>query len=440
MSRVQIAVVAIVAGASLIVVVAAVVVLLALRSPVAVVPDPTATAGREPTVEPTLEPTEEPAPEPTEEPTPEPSVDVQAEFATIAEQVLQLRGLPRADVPTEIISRAELEADLVAIFEEDYPEEEQAEDNATLLAMGLLEPGQDIGDLQLQLLNAGVLGYYDEDEDAIFVVSDAGLDREARTTYAHEYTHALQDAAFNLTEFDLDVEGDDDAAMARLSLIEGDAELTALLWTIDQLDADIPDGGGGTVPDLSEIPRWLIESIIFPYTVGVDFVVTLYVEDGYDAIDAAYADPPESTEQIIHPELYFADEQPVDVTLPDLAASLGDGWQLVESTPLGEATIRINLDALGTDTGDAYDAAEGWAGDELAVATAPNGSFALAWRLAWDTPADADEFARLYSREVLPALDFPGALLQLDRNVVIVGHASDRTILDAVMETARQGS
>ena len=36
---------------------------------------------------------------------------------------------------------------------------------------------------------------------------------------------------------------------------------------------------------------------------------------------------PESTEQILHPEKYAADEGPVKVAMPvDLAARLGTGW------------------------------------------------------------------------------------------------------------------
>ena len=67
------------------------------------------------------------------------------------------------------------------------------------------------------------------------VVSDAGLDVEARITYAHEYTHALQDAAFGPDALDTDTPGDDDGDLARLSMIEGDAPLTMLAWMLQNL-------------------------------------------------------------------------------------------------------------------------------------------------------------------------------------------------------------
>ena len=55
-----------------------------------------------------------------------------------------------------------------------------------------------------------MLGFYDDVEKRMVVVSDAGLDVEAKITYAHEYTHALQDAAFGLDALDTDAPGEDD--------------------------------------------------------------------------------------------------------------------------------------------------------------------------------------------------------------------------------------
>ena len=427
------------AGAALLLVVIAAVILLQLgRDDVARElggsPSATATPVRSPSASPT--PTDEPTPEPTEEPTPEPSAGLESRLAAIEEQVLALRGLPRPDIPpAEFLTRDELQDELVEIFGEDYPEEEQFADNVTLYAMGLLSEDQDIWEIELQLLATGVLGFYDDQDKSISVVSNAGLDAEAQLTYAHEYTHALQDATFEIASLELDAVGDDDAATARLSLLEGDAELTALLWAADHLDADDGFGGGEPPPDLTGIPGWLIQSIIFPYTVGTDFVATLWQDGGFQAVDAAYDHPPRSTEQVIHPELYFADEPPVAVELLNLGAELGVGWQQVESTPIGEAMIDMTLQHLGVAPSDARDAAAGWGGDRLSVAAGQDGDFALAWRLVWDTPADADQFAATY-QQALPALAFPGAVLQIDQNTVVIGHASDDAVLRAVMDAA----
>lgn len=395
---------------------------------------PTTATFSERTAEPSARPT--PSEEPTGEPTPMASQDVRAALADIEEEVLELRELPAADIPPpELLRREELQDELLQIFDEDYPQDEQSADNITLYAMGLLEADQDIAEIQLELLALGVLGFYDEDDKSIAVVTDIGLDAEAQMTYAHEYTHALQDASFDLKSLDIDVFGDDDGATARLSLVEGDAELTALLWADEHLDPADAFGGGDPPPDLSGIPLWLIESIMFPYTVGTNYVATLYQEGGFEAVDAAYADPPASTEQVIHPELYFDDEQPVAVALPDLGAELGEGWEQVESTPIGESFIDITLGHLGVDSPDASVAAAGWGGDRLNVAAGPDGAFVLAWRLTWDTPEDADEFQAAYET-ALAALDFPAALTRVDNLTVVIGHASDEALLETVMGLA----
>ena len=129
---------------------------------------------------------------PTPEPSgPAPSQDPLTVFGEIEDQVRSLRGLPAADIgPPEVITRAELAETLPGLIDPPL-------DNVTLRALGLLSADQDIVALTNQLYTAQVLGYYDFDAKRMVLVSDAGLTVEARITYAHEYTHALQDAAFD---------------------------------------------------------------------------------------------------------------------------------------------------------------------------------------------------------------------------------------------------
>ncbi|MFN2484469.1 MAG: hypothetical protein ABR509_05960, partial [Candidatus Limnocylindria bacterium] len=366
-------------------------------------------------------------------------------FSRIEEQVIRIRGLPRPDIgPADILTRAELEEELMADFEKDYTDAERRADNVTLRAMGLLEPDEDVADLQLALLQGAVLGFYDEDERRMAVVSDAGLTRDAQETYAHEYTHALQDGAVGLESMRLDVDGDDDGAMARLAVVEGDAMITMYAWSASYLGPDepVPSAGSGASGDSDpdeappvEIPDFLIESLFFPYTYGTNFMSALHERGGYEAVNQALDDPPESTEQIVHPETYFDDEQPIEVAIPDLAAELGEGWEQVESTPIGEVTLRITIDQIGANRGSAEAAAAGWGGDHLVVAAGPDEAFALAWRLAWDSPADAAEFATIY-RSAAEQLDFPARVVELGDGTVLVAHASTADLVDSVVAIA----
>ena len=374
-----------------------------------------------------------------------PDQAVLAAFEEIEAQVLELRGLEAADIgPPEVISPAQLEDEFAADFAENYPASEREADNVTLQALGLLEPDDDIVELQLEMLSGGVSGFYDDVKKRLVVVTDAGLTGEARVTYAHEYAHALQDENFGIGTLGLEgwefvssqVEGGDDGAMARLALVEGDAQLTAILWAQEHLDLDDLLDLGGEPPDVSQFPDWLLETQLFSYTAGVDFVAAIYQQGGFDAVNAAFADPPDSSEQILHPEKYFDREAPVEVEVTDIAESLGAGWEQIESTRMGQATLQFTLDALGADPDGAVQASEGWGGDALVVASGPDESFALAWRFVFDTSTDAQEFLVAYNA-LVPEIRVPADVEQLTDGSVLVAHASSRRILDRVMLAAR---
>ncbi len=370
--------------------------------------------------------------------------DVLAALEEIEAQVAAIRGLPPADIgPAELISREELEAELIEIFEADYPPEERERDNFTLRAFGLLGPDQDVGELQLELLTAQVVGFYDDEAERMVVVSDTGLDANAKLTYAHEYTHALQDAAFGLDSLETDAVGEDDRGLARVALIEGDATVTMLAWALQHMTPqELGEIGSGPIPDTADVPDWMMSQLIFPYLAGQEWVIALMAESGgtplapeYEAVDAAFADPPDSTAQIMHPELWFEGVEPTDVDAPDIAAALGPDWEEVDSSPVGEAMTGTILEHFGVPTNDAADAARGWAGDQYVIARGPNDEFALAWRSEFETEDDAAAFEAAYGT-VIDALEVP-ALVTRDGSTVFVAHASNDDLLRRTDEAAR---
>ena len=379
-------------------------------------------------------------------PSSEPSVPSEEEalaiLAEIEEQVIAIRGLAAADIgPAEIITREELGVELQERFDAEYPQEERDRDNVTLRALGLIEPGQDAADLQLELLGDQVLGFYDDVEKRMVVVSDAGLDIEARITYAHEYTHALQDAAFGLDSLETDAVGEDDRGLARTAMLEGDATVTMLSWMFQHLSQEeiLAYLGSAEVPDTSGVPSWMIAQLTFPYAAGQNWVLAQVGGDpltpDFTAIDAAYDDPPTSTEQIIDIEKWEPREDPDPVSVPDLAGTLGAGWEEAEESPIGQATISIMLEFLGVAPADAQAAADGWGGDRMIVVTGPEEAFAVAWRLAWDTADDAAEFADAY-QTVVDGLDFPASVTELPNGEILVVHASSEDVLAETLDAA----
>jgi hypothetical protein len=360
-------------------------------------------------------------------------------FARIERQVSRLRGLPLAKIgPPDVLSREELLVELDAVFDQTWTDAQLARDNLTLRAMGLLTAEQDIRQLTESLYGSQVLGFYDFDEERMVVVTDGGLTPEAQVTYAHEFTHAMQDAAFDTGAGHRAQGEDDDAALARLALEEGDASVAMVQWATQHLSPEqLATIAATPLPDTGGVPEWMVRQLEFPYLAGAQLVTQLWASGGWEAVDAAYEDPPASTEQVLHPDKLLGSEAPVDVRVVDLPTLLGDGWSAVESTTVGEAMTGIWLDQLGTDRETADAAAQGWGGDSLTVARGPHRTFAMAWRIVFDTGAELDEF-ELAMRDV----DIPGfsALVASEGELIVLNSSSaatSRTLSESLDQPGR---
>ena len=367
--------------------------------------------------------------------------DVLAAIAEIEAQVIAIRGLEAADIGApDLITRAELADELVQLFDEQYPPEERDVDNRTLRAFGLLGPDEDVAELQLRLLGDQVLGFYDTVAERMVVVTDAGLDPAAKLTYAHEYTHALQDAAFAPEHFTAEGLDDDDRQLAMTTLTEGDATVTMLAWAFEHLTQEelLEIGTGTELPDTTGIPSWMVNQLQFPYSAGQVWIGTLAgdpLAPDFTEVDAVYDSPPQTTEQVMHLDKWDAREAAIAVEAPDLAGILGDDWEVIADSPVGEASIGIFLEHFGIDRQVAMAAAAGWGGDRAVVAYGPDQAFALAWRLAWDSAADATEFADAYGA-VTATLPFPAAVRAVGDSEVLVVHASTEDLLKQVADGA----
>ncbi len=330
--------------------------------------------------------------------------------AAVQANVAELRGLELlAPITPVVLTRDELRARIENEFAtETTPEEAQA-DVLELSAFDFMARDYDLFAAQIALQSEGILGYYDPETAEFVVVNDGALlDPAAQWTHAHEFVHALQDQHYELDALSDDAL-DSEARAAVRALAEGEAELVQFLYlnegdyfTRDEAEAIMSAAEQGS-PDLGDYPPVLINDLAFPYTSGVEFVLSFYREGGFEAIDAIWADPPRSTEHILHPDRYAAGDAPLAVTLPPLTDTLGAGWELLDEDIMGEFYLRQYLDQQLT--GAAVDrAATGWGGDRYVVYwNEAEDALVMALRLVWDTPADALEFA-----EAFPA--YPAAL------------------------------
>jgi len=338
--------------------------------------------------------------------------EVAASMDTIQEQVITIRGLePEGSFTRAIFSPENLRERVVNDFFSDYTPEEAADDALILSFFGLLEPDFDLIALYIELFSEQVAGFYDDETREMVVVGSESFGGPEKLTYAHEYNHALQDQNFNFNDGlmynDDACEVDSERCAAVQALIEGDATLLEIQWFLEyatdtDLEQIVAYYNSLDLTVLDNAPAFLQEDFVFPYDEGYLFVEYLFNAGGWAAVDAAFADPPVSTEQILHPEKY-PNDAPAPVSLPDLLPILGSGWELIDDNVMGEWYTYLIL-AHGTDPGarlpddQAAAAAAGWGGDRYVVYhNRVSGETVMVLKATWDTPEDTVEFAAAFS-------------------------------------------
>jgi hypothetical protein len=352
-----------------------------------------------PSASPQASPSEGAAPSVSTAPTATP--DPKTVYATIEAQVQAIRGLTtKTPVEPKLLDETTLQKNLSASFDKGNPAATVAATQRLYELLGLLSVGASLHDLYLKLLGSQVAGYYDSDTKELSVVSrSGGLGPIEKITFAHEFDHALQDQHFGLKNLQLDAVGQSDQAFAHLSVPEGDATLLMGLWatnlTATELIEMVKEANDPAPAKIwADMPDVLKENLMFPYTAGRDMVTAVQAKGGWAAVDALYAKPPASTEQVLHPDKYAAAEPPIAVAFPkDLAARLGSGWAVAMEDTLGEFELGVWLKAAGKlAPGTVSSATKGWGGDRVAVVTKGDRAGAVI-DTRWDTPGDAAEFA-----------------------------------------------
>ena len=327
--------------------------------------------------------------------------EIQAQMDEIEDQVIEMRGLrTTGPVPRSLLTTEDLRQHVLDDFLADYSDEEARDDVRVLALLGLLDPEFDLLTFYLDLYTEQIAGFYDDDLKKMYVVQGEGFKGPERLTYAHEYVHALQDQTYDLRDglgfTEEACEEDSERCAGLQALIEGDATLLEEQWLRnyatpqDYLDI-VEFIGTFEMPVYDSAPEFMKEDFLFPYSYGLDFVREIHLNGGWAAVDAVYANPPLSTEQILHPERY-PDDQPIKLEPPNLITNLGEGWREIEQDVLGELYTRLTLDEY-IDDDISEMAAAGWGGDYYVALYDDDrrqGAFVL--MTIWDTARDAEEF------------------------------------------------
>ena len=320
---------------------------------------------------------------------------LQARLGEALKYVSEVRGLaPTAQVRGRLIGRADIEHYVSNLLEEETPKDVLEATEAMLYGFGTVDADFDYRKSVIGLMTSQLLGFYDPKQKTFFVGGDLHGD-EADVTLWHELVHALQDQHYDLThltnwEPDL---GDSQAAVHALA--EGDATsamLDAMLKPRGATALEMPDGLMRAQSLLGSAaltaPPILVRSLLAPYVDGLAFTNYLRRRGGFAAVDQAWRAPPVSTEQLLHPEKFLAQEAPLVVPLPPAPAHAPELSERFHDV-MGEQTLRLLLEEwLPART--AAESAADWGGDRLSVfGDEQRKRWAIGWHLRFDSVAAA---------------------------------------------------
>jgi hypothetical protein len=237
-----------------------------------------------------------------------------------------------------------------------------------------------------------------------------------------------------------------DAQMAWAALRMGDAEVVKhLIWTsskiTDETVKKVADETAAWEKGDSKLasavaPRLFVRSAEFPWRRGAVFALTQFT---LGKLDQAYAKPPVSTEQVLHPEKYRADERPIAIDPGPVEELLaGKGYKAVYRTVLGELGVAMVLETHFPRE-DLSSVSEGWGGDQLLVFDKEGAAPLVFWLTEWDGEEDAIEFQaqvfRLMKRVLPPDSDLTAPAARTKTGVVF-GVNVPKDLQDALLDAA----
>jgi hypothetical protein len=376
-----------------------------------------------------------------------------------------LRQLPfKTDVPAEHQTQEKFREFVKAEIARELPAEKSASVSRALHHIGLITEKLDLGSTLEDALVSQAGAYYDPKAKKFFVVMVPNSPQILDTIAAHELTHALQDQHFDLDRYvgakPESQRPSEDQLQARRFVVEGEATLMMMVYLahgmtkmnlldpklqpnlemqlgmMAKLDAsqlaemtqkqagsfvDLGDDFKAAMEAMDDIPPYVLVPLLEAYTKGAVPVFAAYRAGGWDAVAALYSNPPDSTEQVLHPadKLIGKRDYPVAIQLAD-----EKGWSELHADVMGEILWRVYF--MNWKAGDPSAAAAGWDGDRYAVLAKGDATVGLLGTI-WDSAAEAEEFEKAYLESL--AKRFPGAAPKTEKGHTAVARPDGTLVL-----------
>jgi len=326
-------------------------------------------------------------------------------------------------VKRNLITRESMQKYVEKRMKDDKDAQRLEQSRLVLIKFGLLPRGYDLHTEFLRLLGEQVAAYYDPKTKSVNLLDWVPPDTQ-KPVLAHELTHALQDQKVDLEKWELAGAKDDkplpdpqevvveEAQAARQAVTEGQAMVVLLDYSLAPLGKDVAGSpeivdamragmvGSQGSPVFDAAPMFLRESLMMPYTFGLDFVRAVLSSKGKQAAYAGLLEkPPVDTRQIMEPQTYLIDQAVPPVTVPDLDKLVAPEYERFDFGGMGEFDVYLLAKQYGGDDAP-QEHYPHWRGGFYFAAhkkTAPKDRIAMLYYSRWDSPEAARAFAKLYA-------------------------------------------
>jgi hypothetical protein len=400
--------------------------LVAQQSPQDQTPPPQNPSGQEPT---------KPAPPPEQPPngdvkiTPRQAEELFHSVDEIMEFDSKETGLPiRKEVKRKLTGRDEVESYLTKhMNDEDTQRLRRSE--LVLKKFGLLPRDFNLETFLVALLKEEVAGYYDPKTKTVNLLDWVPIE-EQEPVMAHELTHALQDQDIGLQKWmkkgdkDLgeikkdptpaDIENDE-IDNAREAVIEGQAQAMMFQYAIAPTGHSITSNpalvenmqeetltGTPSTKVFNDAPIFMKESLTFPYSYGMDFVIKLMQAGGKQkAFAEVLHNPPHTTRQIMQPDTYLSGEKIEPMHVLDFKDDFKD-YKKFDIGAMGEFDVAVLIEQYVGRPISKYMYPE-WRGGYYYAAKPkadPNAPLGLLYISRWSSPDAASQFAGIYAHSL----------------------------------------
>jgi hypothetical protein len=293
----------------------------------------------------------------------------------------------KTDIPVTYLDKNRLRKYIGFRVDNEYPTELAEKEGMFIDLMGFSDKPVDVKKLCKKILASNAGAHYNEKTKELLALKEyQTIDMMNSMLIVHELRHAVLDAHFDLATLLGKYSAYDDRGLALIAAIEGDASLTALLFNgfNPQVMASTFNSEPlmslsplGNTTQLSKITDIVKHRFTMPVIDGLRFVTAVFAKKKWKGINTILASPPDSSEQILHPEKYIKREKPLPVTVQYHP----EGYDLYHSGVIGEYYLNVLL--MAKPANKYLDFANGWGGDTFNIYRKPS-SYFLVWKSAWD--------------------------------------------------------